>query len=123
MWDVSVEKGYFDPARYDPVRSIVAGQLHTEEFSPQEVEQLREEAIIDCNFRNNANLRKYDANKAIENFKDVLKIYPHFDFAHVALGEGYFRLGQVEKARNCWQKALEYNSENNDALRLLKACT
>jgi radical SAM superfamily enzyme YgiQ (UPF0313 family) len=119
MWDLSVEKGYFDPAKYDPIRSIITGQIHTEEFSPSEVEALREEAIVDCNFRNNPNLRKYDVNRAIDSFKEVLDMYPHFDFAHVALGEGYSRLGQVKKARDCWHKALECNPNNKDALRLL----
>lgn len=119
MWEISVKKGYLDPSKYDPIRSIVTGQLHTEEFTPKEVEELREEAIISCNFKNNPNLRKYDVNRAIESFKDVLKTYPHFDFAHVALGEGYYRLGQIEKARHCWQEALKYNPENKDASRLL----
>lgn len=120
MWDICVKKGYFDPSKYDPIRSIVTGQLHTEEFTPKEVEALREEAIIECNFRNNPNLRKYDVNKAVESFEEVLKIYPHFDFAHVALGEGYYRLGLTEKARSCWQEALKHNPRNDDAVRLLK---
>ena len=119
MWETCVKKGYFDPSDFDPVTSLLKGQIHTPEFTPQEVEELREEAIIECNFRNNPNLRKYDVQRAIKDFKSVLKIYPHFDFAHVALGEAYFRVGLIDRARACWQEALKHNPDNNDALRLL----
>ena len=119
MWNTCVENGYFDPANYDPVKSIVLGQIHTPEFEPYEVEMFREEAIIECNFRNNANLRKYNVYQAIKDFKNVLRTYPNFDFAHVALGEAYARINKIETARKCWKEALKYNSKNKDALKLL----
>ena len=123
MWDTCVNKGYFDPSQYNPVISLLKGQIRTPEFTPEEVAELREEAIIECNFQNNPNLRKYDVERAIKDFRSVLEIYPHFDFAHVALGEAYLRKGLSDQAKSCWQEALRYNPDNNDALRLLKKST
>jgi len=121
MWDTCVKEGYFDPSDYDPTIGFLRCQIQTPEFTPQEVAELREEAIIECNFRNNVNLRRYDVERAIRDFKGVLEIYPHFDFAHVSLGEAYLRKGLVEEARACWLEALRYNPNNADALRLLNA--
>lgn len=119
MWDDAVEKGYFNPKNYDPIRSLVGGQIRTPEFTPEEVSELREKAIIECNFINNANLRKYNVDMAINDFKDVLKNYPDFDFAHVALGEAYLRKGDTRMALECWKKAIAINATNKMALMLL----
>jgi TolA-binding protein len=81
---------------------------------------VREEAIIDVNFRNNPNLLKYDIGKAINSFAEVLKLYPHFDFANFYLGEAYLKKQDIEKAVDSYQKTLKVNPSHKEARQRLK---
>lgn len=115
IYDVCIEKGYLRKEDFDPIRSFYSAVLKTPEFSPEEVVQLREEAIVDVNFINNANLRKYDVDKAIFSFQEVLKSYPHFDFAHFALGEAYLRKNELQNAIESFNNTLKANPNHAQA--------
>ena len=57
-------------------------------------------------FHNNPNLLKYNVDKAIEDFKDVLRSYPHFDFANYCLGEAYAKKGEKNNAISAYKNTL-----------------
>lgn len=120
IYKVCIEKGYLKQEDFDPVTSFYNAVLTTPEFSPEDVEQMREEAIVDVNFINNANLRKYDVDKAIFSFQAVLKTYPHFDFAHFALGEAYLRKNERQNAIESFRNTLKANSQHAKARTMLE---
>lgn len=111
MWDMCVNNGYINPEDFDPLRSFHRSIIRTDEFDPEYLAEVREEAIVRVNFENNPNLRKYDINKAIEAFEDVVHKYPHFDFANYYLGEAYEKAGRKEDALLAWKKALKANPD------------
>ena len=120
IYKVCIEKGYLKEEDFDPVTSFYKAVLKTPEFSPEDVLQMREEAIIDVNFINNPNLRKYDVDKAISSFQDVLKTYPHFDFAHFALGEAFLRKKERKSAIESFKNTLKANPNHIKAKTMLE---
>ncbi|MBF0504245.1 MAG: cobalamin-dependent protein [Candidatus Omnitrophica bacterium] len=120
MYDVCLEKGYIKEGDFDPIRSFHRSIVHTPEFAPEELQQIREEAIVDICFRNNPNLRKYDVDTAIENFSSVVRRYPHFDFANFYLAEAYLRKGDKKKAAIYYQKTIQANPAHREAISRLK---
>jgi len=121
MYRVCLEKGYIKEGDFDPIRSFNRSIVHTPEFTPEDINQIREEAIIDICFRNNPNLRKYDVDTAIENFSSVVRRYPHFDFANFYLAEAYMKKGDREKGAAYYRKTLEANPAHQEAIARLKA--
>jgi radical SAM superfamily enzyme YgiQ (UPF0313 family) len=120
MYKTCIEKGYIKEGDFDPIRSMRKSIIRTPEFDPEYLEKVREEAIIDVNFRNNPNLLKYDIGKAINSFAEVLKLYPHFDFANFYLGEAYLKKQDIEKAVDSYQKTLKVNPSHKEARQRLK---
>lgn len=51
-----------------------------------------------------------DYNKAMEYYQKAIEIYPECDFAWARMGEIYDEWGNLDKAIECKQKALAYNS-------------
>jgi len=121
MWEECIEKGYIREADFDPIRSFHKSIIRTPEFSPEYLQEVREEAIIDTCFRNNPNLTKYDVDVAIENFQQVTARYPHFDFAHFYLAEAYRRKGDRIKAAEAYKKTLSINPSHAEALKRMAA--
>ena len=121
IYRVCLEKGYIKEGDFDPIRSFHRSIVHTPEFTPEDLYQIREEAIIDICFRNNPNLRKYDVDTAIENFSLVVRRYPHFDFANFYLAEAYMKKGDREKGAAYYRKTLEANPAHQEAIARLKA--
>jgi len=119
MWKICIEKGYIKEEDFDPIRSYNKAVIHTPEFDPEYIMQTREEAIIDLNFKNNPNLIKYDINKAISDFNDVVSKYPHFDFANFYLGEAYLKKGEEGKAIQAYKNTLQANNSHDGAIRRL----
>jgi len=115
MWQTCIDKKYITAEDFDPVRSFHKSIIRTPEFDPEYLAEIREEAIVDVNFRNNPNLRKYNIDKAIENFKDVVMKYPHFDFANFYLGEAYLKKGDTKMALESYQNTLKANPEHSEA--------
>lgn len=120
IYKTCIEKGYLKQEDFDPVTSFYQAVLKTPEFSPEDVAQIREEAIVDVNFKNNPNLRKYDVNKAIFSFQEVLNTYPHFDFAHFALGEAYVRKNEWQNAAESFRNTLKANPNHDKAKAMLE---
>lgn len=115
IYDICVEKGYIDLENYDLMTSFHKCIITTPEFDPEFVHEFREEAIIDVCFRNNPNLLKYDIDKAITNFKDVVSNYPHFDFANFYLGEAYLKKGNREAAIESYEKTIKITPDHKEA--------
>lgn len=120
MYRTCINKGYFKETEYDPIRSFHTSIIKTPEFTPQELAAIREEAIIDVNFRNNPNLTKYDIDKAIQSFKQVLLYYPHFDFANFYLGEAYLKKGDRIAAMEYYGMTLRLNPAHKGAQERMK---
>jgi magnesium-protoporphyrin IX monomethyl ester (oxidative) cyclase len=119
MFSICVEKGYIKESDFDPVRCFYKSIIKQPEFTSEYVAELKEEAIIDVNFRNNPNLLKYDIDKAIQSFKDVVAHYPHFDFANFYLGEAYLKKGDTKKAISSYRDTLKTNRAYAPARRRL----
>lgn len=119
MWKMCIENGYIKEEDFDPIRSYNKAIIRTPEFDPEYITQTREEAIIDLNFRNNPNLRKYDIDKAIADFNDVVMKYPNFDFANYYLGEAYLKKGDKDMAIQSFKNTLKVNRSHKDAIRRL----
>jgi magnesium-protoporphyrin IX monomethyl ester (oxidative) cyclase len=115
IYDICVEKGYIDLEDFDLMTSFHKCIITTPEFTPEFVHEFKEEAIIDVCFRNNPNLLKYDIDKAITNFKDVVTNYPHFDFANFYLGEAYLKKGNREAAIEYYENTIKITPDHQDA--------
>ncbi|GAE63348.1 serine hydrolase [Chryseobacterium indologenes] len=59
-------------------------------------------------------------NQSIDIFRVNSLLYPDSQNVYDSLGEAYLKAGQKDKARYYYQKALEINPANADALRILK---
>jgi radical SAM superfamily enzyme YgiQ (UPF0313 family) len=59
--------------------------IRTPEFDPEFVSILREDANKQVNFVNNVNIREGKYDRAIEDFKEVLRLYPNLEHAKEAL--------------------------------------
>jgi len=114
-----IEKGYLKKGQFDPMLSFHQPMVRTPDFSPDDVAEIREEAILDVCFENNANLRKHDPRRAIESFRHVARSYPNFDFAAYYLGEAYLKAGQPDEALECWRRTLEINPRHDRAIARL----
>jgi len=121
MYQTALRDGYIQIGDFNPLTSLHESIIRTPEFTNEYLAQVREEAIVDINFRNNPNLVKFNVDQAIADFEYVLSLYPHFDFAQEALGDAHLRKGCLEKARACWQRALALNPHNTRAAASLKA--
>ena len=121
MYKTCIEKGYIKEGDFDPIRSFHKSIIRTPEFTPEYLETVRQEAITDINFRNNPNLVKYDIQKAINDFKEVVERYPHFDFANFYLGEAYLKKGDKKNAVNAYKNTLSFNPSHREAKRRLEA--
>jgi len=66
-------------------------------------------------------LRRHNApDEAIKLFEFCLTLYPNSDIAYEGLGEAYEQKEMKEKARKFYQKALDLNPNNENALKQLK---
>jgi magnesium-protoporphyrin IX monomethyl ester (oxidative) cyclase len=63
--------------------------IRTPEFNPEDVLRIKEEANLQTNFINNVNVREGKFERAIEDFKEVVNLYPNLDFAQRALKEAW----------------------------------
>ena len=66
--------------------------IRTPEFDPDFVIRLREEANRQINFENNINMREGNYERAAEDFGEVVRLYPHLDYAKEALKEAKHEL-------------------------------
>ncbi len=64
-------------------------------------------------------LQEMDFDRAIEQFKTIIKISPGMIRAYNALGMCYLNLGKNDKAVAVWKKALEIDPENKSARDLI----
>lgn len=111
MYQICKDKHYLKDEAVDFARSFYVGNIKTESFDTEDIEKLRDEANLDLNFRNNPNLRTYDLDEAISDFKSVLQFYPHLWFAHFYLGEAYEKKGMRAEAIRAWREAYRLQPE------------
>jgi len=62
-------------------QNILTLIVGTPEFTPDDVALLKDKANRDINFVHNINLREGKYEKAIEDFQDVVKLYPNLQYA------------------------------------------
>jgi anaerobic magnesium-protoporphyrin IX monomethyl ester cyclase len=103
------ENGYLVDENLDYIKQFYISNIKTPEFEPEFVEQLREKANFEINFKNNYNLRSGHFDRAIEDIGDVTRLYPHLDFAHFYLGESYEKKGFKKKALDEYKIVLLLN--------------
>jgi len=121
MYQTCKDKGYLKDETVDFARSFYVGNIKTEEFDTEDIEQLREEANIDLNFRHNPNLVTYNIDEAIKDFKGVIEFYPHLWFAHFYLGEAYYKKGSLDDAVREWKATLTLNPSFAEARQRLQS--
>jgi anaerobic magnesium-protoporphyrin IX monomethyl ester cyclase len=120
MYEMALRESYIEQGDFNPLTSMHESMIKTTEFDKVYINNVREEAIIDINFRNNPNLLKYNVDQAIADFEYVLGLYPHFDFAHQALGEAYLKKGSFAKACASLRRALEINPNNSKVAAMVE---
>jgi len=59
--------------------------IRTPEFDPDYVVNLKEEANRQINFKDNINVKQGNRERAAEDFGEVVRLYPHLDYAQEAL--------------------------------------
>lgn len=64
--------------------------------------------------------RNGEVNKAIEIFKLITEAYPKSANAYDSLAEAYMQIGEVKNAIKNYEKSLELNPENTNAIEILK---
>lgn len=119
MYKTCIEKGYVRDPNMDWELNFIKGNIKTPEFTPEYVENLREKANFEINFKNNINLREKKWDRAIEDFAYIVNLYPHLDFAHFYLGNAYEGKGFIEKAKKEWRKVLVLNPNYREAQQCL----
>ncbi|MBR9706177.1 radical SAM protein [Candidatus Pacearchaeota archaeon] len=105
---------------YDIRKSFYTTSIETPEFTPEYLRKVQELANLDLNFRNNPNLLEGNLERVIEDFKSVIKLYPHLEIAHFYLGVAYEKKGLLKNAKKEWQKVLELNPNYTEAKEMLK---
>ena len=101
------EKGYLIDKKLDYVRQFHVSNIETPEFKSEYVEKLKQKANFEVNFKNNVNLRTGNYDRAIEDFKEIVKLYPDLDFAHFYLAKAYQKKGLSDLAKREFKKAAE----------------
>lgn len=119
LYQLCLEKGYIKEEDFDPIRSFHKSFINTAEFNSEYLEKVKKEANLDLNFKNNPNLKKYNIDLAIEDFQQVLDLYPHLDFANFYLAEALYKKGDIHQAYKYWQKTLELNPTHAEAKQRL----
>lgn len=121
IYDVCVEKGYIEKGQYDKgVYNFRKCILKNVAFDAEWLDALREEAIIDCNFKNNPNRLRKNYAKAIDDIGAVVKMYPNFDFANFYLAETYHEMGDASNAVRYWKRTVEVNPAHEGARKRLE---
>jgi len=120
MYNTALRDGYIQLGDFNPLTSLHDSVIRSPEFDAEYLSELRERAIVDLNFRNNPNLRKYSVDQAIADFRHVLDLYPHFDFAHEAMGDALQRKSDVQGACEHWRRAIQLNPGNAIAAQRLQ---
>jgi len=118
--DLCESKGYLREDGFDKRKSFYITNIETPEFTPEYLKQVADDVNLDLNFKNNPNLLDGNYDRVIEDFKSVIKLYPHLDFAHFYLGVAYEKKGMIKEARDEWQKVLELNPDYKEAGERLK---
>lgn len=114
------EKGYLIDENLDYMKQFYISNIKTPDFEPEYVEKLREQANFEINFKNNINLLAGRYNRAIEDLSEVVKLYPHLDFAHFYLGVAYEKKGLKNKALQEFKTVLELNQDYEEAKEKLE---
>jgi radical SAM superfamily enzyme YgiQ (UPF0313 family) len=127
LWDICAKEGYIETKDFDPTRSFYESIIRTPEFNPEYLQELREKAIIDMNFKNNPNLIKYDVERAIDSIGLVAKLYPHFVFANYFLAKAYEKKGDNAHALEYYRRAQkidpQYEAVAEDIKRMAAVVT
>lgn len=116
---VCKEKGYLVDKNLDYVKQFYVSNIRTSEFEPGYVEAMKEKANLEVNFKNNTNLRLKNYDRAIEDFGEVARLYPHLDFAHFYLAIAYQGAGLKTDAVRELKKTLELNPKHSEAKEML----
>lgn len=74
----------------DYIKQFYISNIKTPEFTPEYVEALKEKANLEINFKNNTNMRLGNYDRAIEDFSEIIRLYPHLDFPRMYLKKAMY---------------------------------
>lgn len=115
LYELCKKNRYLKTDKFDKRKSFYNSCIKTPEFNSEYLKDVVDEANINLNFKNNPNLKSGNYIKAIEDFKSVIKLYPHLDFAHFYLGIAYEKNELIKQAKEEWRKVLELNPNYREA--------
>ena len=101
MMKTCQDNGYLVDPDMDYRYSFYKPNIQTPEFDPEYILRVKDIANEDVNFTHNINLREGKYERAIDDFEDVLKLYPDLEIAKIALVKMRFiALGYSEADRS-----------------------
>lgn len=96
MYEICEEKGYFGERVDELARK---GNINTEYFTREQIEELRNEANIRVNFLENHNFWNGDITKAFNWFYNISKKYPKHIICRYMLMRTYKKMGKIEEEK------------------------
>ena len=118
IYQTCIDKGYIDDGEYDVnTYNLRSSILRGQDFEKAWLEDVRENAIIDCNFKYNPNRLRKNYAKAIKDISSVVELYPNFDFANFYLAECYNESG--DKAKMYYENTIRINPNHEEAKKRL----
>jgi radical SAM superfamily enzyme YgiQ (UPF0313 family) len=94
-------------------------RFDTAEIGAADLKQLAYRANLDINFLNNSLLREGRYDRAIESFRDVLRIHPFHIFAHYGIMRALLAAGETAKAAAERNRILELIRTNANSAAML----
>lgn len=107
MREQAEEKGYIyiENLGADYRKATIA----TNEFTTQYIQDFQYEMNLDLNFVNNSDIELGEYNVALMALNNVSKIRPDHAFSHYFRAKCYFGLGDIGRAKACFDKYLTYS--------------
>jgi len=120
--DICIDNNYVNANINSSEIQFTSGRIHTSEFDEEFVNQKYAEANK-INFLENPNLKEGgNVDRAIFDFKRVIRMVPEHELAHYALGMAYKKKNLTTEAIKMWQRVLEINPNNKLAKKNLRVC-
>ncbi|MBU1199389.1 MAG: B12-binding domain-containing radical SAM protein [Nanoarchaeota archaeon] len=121
MYKICEEKNYFKGGGKDLIFDEInysKGNIKTEDFTQEDVEEISYDANLRINFLNNPNLKR-NIDLALMDFSRVAERYHGHAIARYSLGKAYYLKKEYAKAQAEWKKVLKLHQTSDDAKKCL----